>query len=81
MAISERDRHEMHAALRKVLGEKRADTLMEHLPPVGWADVATKRDLDSLGNELRAEIHRVARSQLPAFTTIVAALNIALRFF
>jgi sulfate adenylyltransferase subunit 1 len=24
---------------------------MEHLPPVGWTDVATKRDLDTLETE------------------------------
>jgi hypothetical protein len=30
-----------------------AATLIEHLPPVGWADVATKRDLDAL--ELRID--------------------------
>ncbi|MBW3643791.1 MAG: hypothetical protein KY447_12850 [Actinobacteria bacterium] len=29
---------------------------MEHLPPVGWADVAAKRDLDHLGVQLRAEM-------------------------
>lgn len=41
--------------------------MMEHLPPVGWADVATKHDLDqlhlviskdiaNLGLELRVEM-------------------------
>lgn len=29
---------------------------MAYLPPVGWADVATKRDLDNLGHQLSAEI-------------------------
>lgn len=29
---------------------------MEHLPPVGWADVAAKRQLDDLGVVLRGEM-------------------------
>ena len=48
MAIDERSRHTLHARLEEILGSDEAATLMEHLPPVGWADVATKRDLDAL---------------------------------
>jgi len=56
MAVDERARHELHGRLDDVLGRDEATTLMSLLPPVGWADVATKHDLDSLGRELRAEI-------------------------
>jgi hypothetical protein len=45
MAIDERARHELHRKLEEVLGANEAATLMSHLPPVGWADVATKHDL------------------------------------
>jgi hypothetical protein len=45
MAIDERARHELHRKLEEVLGPNEAATLMSHLPPVGWADVATKHDL------------------------------------
>ena len=38
--------------LEQTLGAEAAATLMEHLPPVGWADVATKRDLDALEERL-----------------------------
>ena len=48
MALHERARHELFLRLQQVLGAEQADTLMEMLPPVGWADVATKRDLDAL---------------------------------
>lgn len=52
---------ERHRACRRVLGPEDATTLIERLPPVGWADVATKRDLDAL--ELRLDQRFVAVDQ------------------
>ena len=68
MAIDERARHQLYLRLEEQLGAEAASTLMEHLPPTGWADVATKRDLDNLralttsdiqrmGDQLRAEFY------------------------
>ena len=58
MALDERARHELFLRLEEVLGPESAETLMEMMPPVGWADVATKRDLDALEERmnLRFEI-------------------------
>lgn len=52
MALDERSRHGLYLKLEQVLGPEEATTLMEHLPPVGWADVATKHDLEQLGVHL-----------------------------
>lgn len=57
MTITEATRHALHDRLEVVLGPEEATTLMEMLPPVGWADVATKRDLDHLALQIRAELH------------------------
>jgi len=48
VTITESTRHQFHQALIASVGEEEASTLMEHLPPVGWADVATKTDIDNL---------------------------------
>ncbi len=90
MALDERARHELHRKLEEVLGADEASTLMEMLPPVGWADVATKRDLDALESKfglrleafeqrLRAEIATSARTALLAHigTTIGAIIAVA----
>jgi hypothetical protein len=62
MQIDERTRREMYEQLEAVLGPQTADALMEHLPPVGWAEVATKSDLnlglDALESRLLAQMHR-----------------------
>jgi hypothetical protein len=48
MDIDERARHELYLALEQAVGTEQADTVMGLLPPVGWADVATKHDLAAL---------------------------------
>lgn len=37
MSITNAERHDLHKALEEILGEQRANVMMEHLPPVGWA--------------------------------------------
>ena len=56
MAVTDQSRYDLHRKLDTVLGTEEATTLMEHLPPVGWADVARRSDLDNLERSLRAEI-------------------------
>ena len=58
MAVDERSRLELHRRLEDVLGPAEADTLMAHLPPVGWADVSTKHDLDVRRTLSRADLDR-----------------------
>ena len=60
MAISEETRHQLFQRLEEVLGPEEATTLTEHPPPVGWADVATKRDIDALRVATKRDIDAVA---------------------
>ncbi|MFN8038595.1 MAG: hypothetical protein U0Q07_05210 [Acidimicrobiales bacterium] len=57
MAVTERSRHEMVKRLEEALGEEAAMTLVEHLPPVGWGDVARRSDLAAFDPRLE-QIHR-----------------------
>ena len=56
MSITEASRFQLRTAIGQILSEEAADTLMELLPPVGWADVTTKTDLQHLHDELKADI-------------------------
>jgi hypothetical protein len=56
VTITEKHRHDLFNDLERVLGAQPAETLMELLPPVGWAEVATKRDLDGLRAATQADI-------------------------
>lgn len=56
MTVDDRSRLELHRRLSEMIGAEGADTLMAHLPPVTWQDVATRQDLRALGADLRTEM-------------------------
>lgn len=53
MSITEYERHRINQWLEEAMGPERAAIMMQLLPPVGWGDIATKADLQTL----RAEMH------------------------
>ena len=58
-SIDERARHDLFEAVQDKLGARHADTLMSLLPPVGWAEVATKADLGALEARMDQRFDRV----------------------
>jgi|LauGreDrversion4_2_1035121.scaffolds.fasta_scaffold3248155_1 hypothetical protein len=78
MTFTQAQRTEMHQVLREKLTMTAADTLLEHLPPSGWADVATKTDLLLFEERLNANISRAIATQNKWMTGIMASLVIAM---
>lgn len=78
MVIDESSRHAMFTRLQEVLGNEHARVLMEHLPPIGWADVATKRDLDHLEARVKAELLAAFRAEMNAQTRTMIFMFVGL---
>ena len=81
MTVDDRTRLNLHRKLEAVLGHEEADTLMAHLPPVTWNEVATKADLAALDlhlrttlrAELRADFVEAMNRQIKWLVTFAAA--------
>ena len=67
MSITDRQRLKLLRTLETVIGPEDAGRLMDHLPPVTWADVATVDHVSSVGHQtataLRGEM-QVLSTQL-----------------
>ena len=61
MSATNRERLNLHNKLNEVLGSEEANTLMEHLPPVSWHEVATKDDVTSSEIALRSDMSAMAK--------------------
>ncbi len=59
MTITDTKRFELHQYLRTHMETNMADTLMDHLPPAGWSDLARTTDVMAIRTELRNEIQAV----------------------
>lgn len=73
MTTDERARTKLHERLDQAVGPDAADTLMSHLPPTGWGDVATRRDLDIVAWRLEAAFERALRQAVLALVAAVLA--------
>lgn len=58
-----------------ILSEEAADTLMELLPPVGWADVATKSDIHNLQLTIEVRLRKLIHEQTKWLITTMIAMN------
>jgi hypothetical protein len=76
-AITERARRDLYEHAEETWGKEAADTLMAHLPPTGWADVATKTDLALLRAEMEALLHRELGKQTRTFFAMTLTAVIA----
>ncbi|CAN5603601.1 hypothetical protein BH20ACT2_BH20ACT2_21810 [soil metagenome] len=56
MSVSESQRHQLFQWFEQAMGPEKAAVMMDLLPPIGWGDLATKRDVDGLRAELKGEI-------------------------
>ena len=64
MTISETARLDMLSGLRTHVGEAVANTLMEHLPPGGWYDVARTGDFDRIETRIDKLDDRIDRLEI-----------------
>ena len=66
MPTSESKRHALREKLTGALGSEAAGTLMEHIPPMRWDELATKTDLRQLADQLtdkmatKDDLHQMA---------------------
>jgi tetrahydromethanopterin S-methyltransferase subunit G len=56
VSVTEEARNNLYNSLREILGREGATTMMELLPPVGWADVARQSDVDRRFDEFERRI-------------------------
>ena len=79
MTVDDRTRLNLHRKLDAVLGPEEADTLMAHLPPVTWHNVATKDDVETLGASLRTELRGEMKSMETRLRSDMQAMETNLR--
>ncbi len=77
MTISEAQRFEMHLGPRNTLGDVVANSLMEHLPPSGWSDVARTGDIDRIDTR----IDRLEADMREGFQSIRSSMRLMVGSF
>jgi hypothetical protein len=54
VSVTEFERHQLFSWVEENMGRERAATMMNLVPPAGWGDVVTRRDLHLVGARIDA---------------------------
>ena len=79
MAVTERQRHELFKWFEEQMGEERASTMIELMPPTGFAELATKQDLAELEVSLTKSFITWLLASQATVVAAMAALFVAFR--
>ena len=79
MAVTERQRHELFKWFEEQMGEERASTMIELMPPTGFAELATKQDLAELEVSLTKSFVTWLLASQATVVAAMAALIVAFR--
>ena len=79
MTSTDNDRSLLHSAFERACGPRPAEILMEHLPPAGWRDLATKSDVESasllLRTDMEVEFGKVRTEMADLRTELVSGME------
>lgn len=63
MPTNDNARRELYTALEATMGSNTAEITMDHLPPHGWDNLATRDDLELFAEKLRHEFSQAMNRQ------------------
>ena len=75
MTITEAARHRMHDSFISQHGEEVAAVIMEHLPPLGWSDVARSSDVGALRFDMDREFLALRTDMNREFATVRSEMD------
>lgn len=75
MALDKEEQAYLYERCREALGDRGAKLLMTELPPTGWGDLATKKDLEMLEYKLTGTFERALREQTKTFVMWTTSLT------
>ncbi|MGA1261819.1 MAG: hypothetical protein ACO31F_07370, partial [Ilumatobacteraceae bacterium] len=76
MSSSEAQRFTLQQTLRPLMPEAVADTLMSHLLPAGWSDVARASDIDALRTDTAQHFDNVRAETKQQFDNLRAEITL-----
>ena len=81
MPVTEHERHQLFSWFEEHMGSERAGALMNLLPPVGWGDIATRRDVETVRHDLDLLRHEVREIERRVDASIDLKLDAKLGLF